>query len=167
MLTAAATLHVHGITDIQTSAQAAEALRPIAGEWAFVLFAAGILGTGMLAIPVLAGSAAYAVAEVLHWKSGMSFQAGEAKGYYAIIVAATQLGVILAFADISPMQLLLLSAMINGGVSVPLMAAMVHLADQPEIMGAFTLTQRHKVLAWVATAVMGISVLLLVIASYR
>ncbi len=164
MLTAAATLHVYGIQDIQTSAQAAEALRPVAGEYAFALFSAGIVGTGMLAVPVLAGSAAYAVADALNWKSGMSFKAGEAKGYYAVLGVATLLGVILDFTEISPMKLLLWSAMINGVVAVPLMAAMVYLASQPEVMGRFTLTWRHKILSWTATAVMGLAVLALVFA---
>jgi Mn2+/Fe2+ NRAMP family transporter len=158
MLTTAVTLHVHGVTDIQTSAQAAEALRPIAGQFAFELFAAGIVGTGLLAIPVLAGSAAYAVAETFEWKIGLGLRLAEARGFYAILVAATLIGVSMNFSRIDPIRALVWSAVINGVISVPIMAIMMLMAVRPEIMGRFTIKRRLKILGWLATLIMALAV---------
>jgi len=119
MLTAAVTLHLHGITDIQTSAQAAQALRPLAGDFAFVLFSAGIVGTGLLAVPILAGSAAYAVAEAFQWRIGLGLQLLQARGFYTIIIIATILGVALNFTPIDPIKALFWSAVINGVTLCP------------------------------------------------
>ena len=158
MLTTAVTLHVHGVTDIQTSAQAAEALRPIAGDFAFMLFAAGIVGTGLLAVPVLAGSAAYAVAEAFEWRIGLGLPLLEARGFYAILSAATLLGVAMNFSSIDPIKALIWSAVINGVISVPIMAVMMLMAVRPEIMGQFVVKRRLKWLGWLATAVMAAAV---------
>src|SRR6266702_2925157 len=141
MLTTAVTLHAHGITDIQTSAQAAQALRPIGGEFAFLLFAAGIVGTGMLAVPVLAGSAAYAVAESFRWPIGLGLRLMEARGFYGILITATTIGVALNFTVIDPV-----------------MALMMLMAARPEIMGRFTVRRRLKILGWLATGVMALAV---------
>ena len=164
MLTTAVTLHAHGITDIQTSAQAAEALRPIGGEFAFLLFAAGIVGTGMLAVPVLAGSAAYAVAESFRWPIGLGLRLMEARGFYAILIAATTIGVALNFTAIDPVKALIWSAVINGVISVPIMAVMMLMAARPEIMGRFTVRRRLKNLGWLATGVMALAVVAMVVA---
>ena len=166
VLTTAVTLHRHGVTDIQTSAQAAEALRPIAGELAFALFSAGIIGTGMLAIPVLAGSAAYAVAETFEWRKGLALKPLEARGFYAIIVAATLIGVSIDFTPIDPIKALFWSAVINGVIAVPIMAVMMLLAAKPEVMGPFVIRRRLKRLGWLATALMAVAVLLLVAMSF-
>jgi Mn2+/Fe2+ NRAMP family transporter len=156
MLTTALTLYTHGVHDIQTSAQAAEALRPIAGEFTFVLFAAGILGTGLLAVPVLAGSAAYAVAETFRWSSSLGMELKSAKGFYTIIAFATLVGVLLDFSPIDPVKALLWSAVINGVISVPVMIAMMRIATQQRIMGKFMIGARLK---WLATSVMAVIVI--------
>jgi NRAMP (natural resistance-associated macrophage protein)-like metal ion transporter len=154
MLTTAVTLHLHGVTDIQTSAQAASALRPIAGEFAFWLFSAGIIGTGLLAIPVLAGSAAYAVAGTFHWENSLELKPAAAKKFYSIIAAATLLGVALCFTPIDPIKALYWSAVINGVISVPIMSVMMLMAANKDIMGAFVISFRLKVLGWICTGVM-------------
>jgi NRAMP (natural resistance-associated macrophage protein)-like metal ion transporter len=159
MLTATVTLHLHGVTDIQTSAQAAEALRPIAGEYAFMLFSAGIVGTGLLAVPVLAGSAAYAVAESFEWRIGLGRQLTEAQGFYMILALATFLGVALNFTSIDPIKALFWSAVINGVIAVPIMAVMMLMAARADVMGQFVITPRLRILGWLATAVMAIAVL--------
>jgi Mn2+/Fe2+ NRAMP family transporter len=166
MLTAAVTLHVHGITDIQTSAQAAAALRPIAGDYAFALFAAGIIGTGLLAVPVLAGSAAYAVAEFFRWRSGLGLKPAAAKGFYSIIAISTLLGVLLNFSSIDPMKALLWSAMMNGVVAVPLMAVMMHMSGREKMMGSFVSSPRLRRMGWLATGVMALATLAFGITSW-
>jgi NRAMP (natural resistance-associated macrophage protein)-like metal ion transporter len=158
MLTTAVTLHGAGITDVTTSAQAAEALRPIAGDLAFTLFAAGIIGTGLLAIQVLAGSAAYAVAEAMRWPIGLGREPLQAKGFYAIIILATLLGASVDFTDVDPIKALIWAAVLNGVIAVPIMALMMRMAVRPDIMGAFTITPRLQRLGWVATALMAIAV---------
>jgi Mn2+/Fe2+ NRAMP family transporter len=158
ILATASTLHAHGITQIQTAAQAAEALRPIAGGLAFLLFALGIIGTGLLAIPVLAGSAAYAVAEAFGWPSTLEAKFPEAIGFYAIILAATIIGFAMGFLPINPIQLLVWTAVINGIVAVPIMAIMMLIVTNPKAMGRF---QARPTLAWAgwgATALMGVTV---------
>jgi NRAMP (natural resistance-associated macrophage protein)-like metal ion transporter len=158
IISAAATLHAAGIQDIRTSAQAAEALRPIAGDATFLLFSLGIIGTGLLAVPVLAGSAAYAMAETFEWKSGLDLKLIEAREFYAIIALATLGGVALDFTPIDPIKGLFWSAVINGVIAVPIMVVMMLLADDPEVMGPFTVTRRLKALGWLATWTMAAAV---------
>ncbi len=158
ILTTAVTLGAHGVTNIQTSAQAAEALRPVAGEFAFLLFALGIIGTGMLAVPVLAGSAAYAVTESFKWANGLDLKAVEAQEFYGIIALATIGGMLLNFAPIDPIKALVLSAQINGVIAVPIMAVMMLLAHNKKLMGEFTLSRRHTIIGWLGVAVMLVAV---------
>ena len=159
MLTAAVTLNLHGITDIQSSAQAAEALRPLAGDFAFWLFSAGIIGTGLLAVPVLAGSAAYAVAEAFRWPIGLGRTLPKARGFYAIVTIATALGVALNFSPVDPIKALFWSAVINGVIAVPIMVVMMLMAVRKDVMGQFVITRRLKTLGWLATGVMALAVL--------
>ena len=154
MLTTAATLHVQGVTSIDTAEQAAAALRPIAGNFAFLLFSAGIVGTGLLAVPVLAGSAAYAVSELFGWKAGLSRGFHEARGFYLIIVAATGIGSAMGYFDLDPMKALVVSAIVNGVISVPIMVVLMLIGQSKKIMGRFTISRRHLWLGWAATAVM-------------
>ena len=154
MLTTAATLNAHGITDIQTSSQAAEALRPIAGRFAFTIFALGIIGTGLLAVPVLAGSAAYAVGESLGWRVGLAQRPGRARAFYGVIAAATLVGAVLNFTPLDPIKALFWSAVINGVAAVPIMVMIMLMACRKDVMGAFTLGRALKILGWLATAVM-------------
>ncbi len=158
MLTTAATLNEAGITDIQSAAQAAGALRPLAGELAFGLFAAGIIGTGLLAVPVLAGSAAYAVAESFRWPIGLGLTLLEARGFYSILIIATALGVVIDLSGVDSMKVLIWAAVVNGVVSVPIMAVMMLLAVKPSVMGAFVVTKRLHLLGWFAVAVMAAAV---------
>jgi Mn2+/Fe2+ NRAMP family transporter len=158
IVTTAATLHAHGITDVQTSEQAAEALRPIAGNFAFVIFALGILGTGLLAVPVLAGSSAYALAEAMQWEGGLSRLPNEAKQFYATIVGGTVIGVGINFVNIDPIKALFWSAVINGVVAVPLMIVMMIMTMQPKVMGQFTLPRWLWAIGWVSTAAMAFAV---------
>jgi len=158
ILTTAVTLHDAGITDIQSSAQAAQALRPIAGDFAFTLFAAGIIGTGLLAIPVLAGSAAYAVAEAMKWPIGLGLEPLEAKGFYGIITIATLLGAGIDFTSIDPIRALIWSAVLNGVIAVPIMAVMMRMAVRPDIMGPFVIKRRLQRLGWFATVLMALAV---------
>ena len=154
ILTVAATLHQQGKTEIDTAAQAAEALRPVAGPLAFFLFAAGIVGTGMLALPVLAGSAAYAVGEALRWPTGLDRKAHEAKGFYAVITVATLLGIILNFTRLDPIKALIWTAVINGVTAAPLMVVMMLMTTNRKVMGQFTLSRYLRITGWLATALM-------------
>ncbi len=160
ILSTAATLHAAGITDIQTSAQAAEALRPLAGDLTFVLFSLGIIGTGMLAVPVLAGSAAYAVAETAGWRGSLSLRLdrGEGRGFYGVIAAATVGGVILCFSSTDPVKELFWSAVLNGVIAVPIMAVMMLLASRHATMGDLVIGKRLCWLGWSATFVMALTV---------
>jgi Mn2+/Fe2+ NRAMP family transporter len=162
ILGTAATLNVAGITDIQTSAQAASALRPLAGDFSFVLFSLGIIGTGMIAVPVLAGSAAYAVAETFEWKRGLDLKLLEAREFYAIIALATLGGVALDFSPIDPIRALFWAAVINGIIAVPIMVVMMLLADDAKVMGAFTVTRALKALGWLATGTMAAAVVAMI-----
>ena len=166
MLTAAVTLHTAGITNIESSAEAASALRPIAGNFAFLLFAAGIVGTGMLAVPVLAGSAAYAVAEAMKWPIGHALQPTEAKGFYSILTLATLLGAALDFAPVDPIKALFWSAVLNGVVAVPIMVVMMRMAVRPDIMGAFVITRRLWRLGWMATGAMAVAVVAMIVSLF-
>jgi NRAMP (natural resistance-associated macrophage protein)-like metal ion transporter len=154
ILTTAATLHAAGITDIQTSAQAAKALEPLAGRFAFALFALGIIGTGLLAVPVLAGAAAYGVAEAFRWPASLERQPREARGFYGVLAVATLIGLALNFVGLNPIRALVWSAVINGVVSVPLMVVTMRMAVNPKVMGRFTLPLRLRVVGWIATVVM-------------
>ncbi|MGZ3158228.1 MAG: NRAMP family divalent metal transporter [Burkholderiaceae bacterium] len=158
ILTTAVTLNLHGITDIQTSAQAATALRPIAGEFAFLLFSAGIIGTGLLAIPVLAGSSAYAMSGAFRWKNSLEHKPMEAKRFYGIIAVSTMIGIALGFTSIDPIKALYWSAVINGVISVPIMAVMMLMAARREIMGRFVISKSLKTLGWLATLMMAVAV---------
>jgi NRAMP (natural resistance-associated macrophage protein)-like metal ion transporter len=165
ILTAAVTLHLHGITDIQTSAQAAEALRPLAGEFAFLLFTAGIIGTGLLAVPVLAGSAAYAIAESFNWRIGLGRKLLEARGFYMILIIATLLGVALNFTPIDPIKALFWSAVINGVIAVPIMVVIMLMVARSDVMGQFMISRRLRITGWLATAVMAFAVLAMAVTS--
>ena len=158
IITTAATLHVNGITDIQTSAQAAEALRPIAGALTFVIFAAGIIGIGLLAVPVLAGSAAYALGEALNWPTGLDRRPLDAKAFYGTIAVATVIGVLINFVDLDPIKALFWSAVLNGVVAVPLMVVIMIMAMQPKVMGQFVLPRPLWAMGWLCTAVMAVAV---------
>jgi NRAMP (natural resistance-associated macrophage protein)-like metal ion transporter len=157
MVTAAATLHESGITQIESSAQAAEALKPIAGSFAQVLFVLGIVGTGLLAVPVLGGSAAYGVGETLKWPTGLNRKPNEAKAFYATIALATAIGVGLDFTPINPIQALYWSAVINGVVAVPVMVIMMLMATQPRIMGKQTIGLTLQIFGWIATVFMALA----------
>ncbi len=159
ILSTAATLHAAGVVDIQTSAQAAEALRPLGGHTTFLLFSLGIIGTGMLAVPVLAGSAAYAVSESFEWQSGLDMKVHEALEFYGIIAVATVGGVALTFTHLDPVRALVWSAEINGVIAVPIMAIMMLLAARKDVMGRFVIRPRLRSLGWAATAVMAVTVL--------
>jgi NRAMP (natural resistance-associated macrophage protein)-like metal ion transporter len=154
ILTAAATLHARGILDIQTASQAAKALEPLAGKFAFVIFALGIIGTGLLAVPVLAGSAAYGVSEAFQWTASLQKKPKQAARFYATIGVATCIGLALTFAHINPMKALFWSAVINGVVAVPVMTMMMILTHNRKIMGKFTLPGYLRWVGWLATAVM-------------
>ena len=160
ILSTAATLHAAGVTDIQTSAQAAEALRPLAGDLTFLLFSLGIIGTGLLAVPVLAGSAAYAVAEAAGWPGSLSLRVdqGEGRGFYGVIAAATFGGVVLCFTPTDPVKELFWAAVLNGVIAVPIMAVMMLLASSSETMGAHVIGVRLRWMGWIATAVMAVMV---------
>ena len=161
ILATAVTLHVAGITDIQTAAEAASTLRPLAGDFAFVLFAMGILGVGLIGVPVLAGSAAYALAEAMSWKSGLERKATDARGFYGVIAVSVLAGMVIQYSPISPMKALFWSAVINGVVAVPLMVVIILLASKRSVMGQFTSSRPILALGWIATAVMGLAAILM------
>ena len=152
----AATLNAGGVTDIRTSAEAAQALRPVAGDLAFAVFAAGIVGTGMLAVPVLGGSAAYAVCEAFRWPEGLDRRPREAKAFYATIALATLAGAALNFTAIDPIKALYWSAVVNGVLAAPLMAVMMLISTNPRVMGRLTLPRPMVLGGWLATAVMAL-----------
>jgi NRAMP (natural resistance-associated macrophage protein)-like metal ion transporter len=154
IIATAATLNAGGITSIQTSSQAAEALRPIAGVFTFAIFALGIIGTGMLAVPVLAGSAAYAVCESFGWVEGLDRKLHDARAFYGVIALSTLVGLALNFVGLDPIKALYWSAVLNGLLAAPLMATMLLIASNPKIMGELTLPVAMKVVGWLAAAVM-------------
>jgi NRAMP (natural resistance-associated macrophage protein)-like metal ion transporter len=157
VITTAATLHSHGITDIQTSAQAAEALRPLAGDFAFALFSMGIIGTGLLTVPVLAGSAAYALGEALGWRVGLAQKPRRAKAFYATIAVATLVGMSMSVLRLDPVKALFWSAVVNGVVAVPLMAMIMLIAVRPGVMGQFVVGRWLRGFGWLATAMMALA----------
>lgn len=154
MIGTAATLNASGHSGIQTAADAAKALQPVAGKFAFVLFALGIIGTGLLAVPVLAGSAAYAIGETRGWKCGLEHRPWEAVGFYVVIGLATMLGIAIDWSPLSPIKALFYSAVINGFVAVPIMAAMMLVVSRGSKMGKFTAKPRLLIFGWAATIVM-------------
>jgi Mn2+/Fe2+ NRAMP family transporter len=155
ILATAVTLHVAGITDINTAAEAASALRPLAGEFAYILFGLGILGVGLIGVPVLAGSGAYALAETMGWNTGLERKATDARGFYGIIAVSVLAGFGIQYLPISPMKALFWSAVINGVVAVPLMAVIILLVSKKSVMGAYVASRPIIVLGWIATLVMG------------
>jgi NRAMP (natural resistance-associated macrophage protein)-like metal ion transporter len=159
IITTAATLNKAGITNIETSAQAAEALRPIAGNFAFVVFALGIVGTGLLAVPVLAGSAAYAVGEACKWPVGLARKPKHATAFYSTLTAATVLGMAIIWTPIDPIKALYWSAVINGAVAVPVMTVMMLMTARHKVMGKFTVKGWLRTLGWASTAAMAACVL--------
>ncbi len=161
ILATGVTLNVSGITDITTAAQAAGALRPLAGDLAFILFAVGILGVGLIGVPVLASSGAYAFSEAMGWNSGLEFKANDAKGFYSIIAISVLLGLVIQYSPISPMKALFWSAVINGVIAVPLMVVIILLVSKKSVMGKFTASRPIILLGWVAVAVMGAAAVLM------
>jgi len=161
ILTTAAVLNANGVKDIHTAADAANALRPLAGELTFVMFSLGIIGTGLLAIPVLAGSAAYGVADAFGWPATLEAKAPEAVGFYSIIAAATIIGLALGFTSLDPIKMLIWSAVLNGIVAVPIMVAMMLIVSSKKVMQRFRAKPWLIVLGWLGTAVMAIAVLAL------
>ena len=157
ILTTAVTLHAHGVTDVQTSAQAAEALRPVVGQWAFTIFSLGVIGTGLLAVPVLAGSTAYAAAETFGWDKGLEKCFGEARAFYSVIIVSMIVAIGVVFSPLDPIKALFWSAVINGVIAVPIMAAMMLLASRRNEMGVFVATPTQRALGWIATAVMAVA----------
>jgi Mn2+/Fe2+ NRAMP family transporter len=166
MVTTGATLHAAGTTDIATSTQAAEALKPVAGPFAFTIFTIGILGTGLLAVPVLAGSAAYALAEARRWPEGLARKPKSAVAFYSTIALATMIGALINFSPIDPIKALYWSAVINGIVAVPVMAIMMTMTANPRIMGDFAVTGFVRGTGWIATVVMAAAVVGMAVTSF-
>lgn len=154
ILTAASTLHTHGITNVSTPAQAASALAPIAGRFAGALFVCGIVGTGMLAVPILATSAGYAISESLKWKTSLESSPRKAPGFYAVITAATAIGLLINFLHIDPIKSLVWAAVLNGIVAAPLMAVIMMMASSRKVMGKFLIPTYLRWIGWLATALM-------------
>jgi NRAMP (natural resistance-associated macrophage protein)-like metal ion transporter len=162
IVTAASTLHLNGITNIETASQAAEALRPLAGNFAYILFALGILGTGLLAIPVLAGSASYAVAEAAGWKEGLYRKFKQAHGFYGVMALATLFGILVNFTPIKPFQMLYYTAALNGVLAPPLMIMILFIANNKKVMGQYTNTRTSNIMGWIITLVMGAGAITLI-----
>ena len=160
IIATAATLNAHGVTDVASAAQAADALRPIAGNLAFALFAIGIIGTGLLAVPVLAGAAAYAVSETFRWTEGLDRKPREAKAFYGVIALATLGGVALNFTGVDPMRALYWAAVVNGLLAPPLMVVTMRIASNPRVMGRLTIPRHLAIGGWISTAVMSAIALL-------
>jgi len=163
ILATAVTLHVAGITDIQTAAQAASALRPLAGQFAFMLFAVGILGVGLIGVPVLAGSGAYALSEAMGWTWGLERKTKDARGFYGVIIVSVLMALVIQYSPINPMKALFWSAVINGVVAVPLMAVIIVLVSKPSVMGKYTASRPLVVLGWIATAIMGAAAVMMLL----
>ena len=164
VITTASTLHAHGVQTIQTAAEAAEALRALGGRFTFILFALGIIGAGLLTLPALSTSAAYAVGELMSWRVGRRYPPGHARGFYATTALATALAAALNFTSFNPIRALYWSAVLNGVIAVPLLAAVMYLATRPRVMGPLQLPAGLRALGWAATAVMAASVVGLALA---
>jgi Mn2+/Fe2+ NRAMP family transporter len=163
ILATGVTLHAAGVTQIDTATQAATALRPLAGNFAFLLFAVGIIGVGLIGVPVLAGSAAYAMAEAMSWREGLEERVDDARGFYAVIAVSVLAGLVIQYSPITPMRALFWSAVINGVVAVPLMAVIIVLSSRRSVMGDYTASTTLVVLGWIATAVMGVAAVMMVV----
>jgi NRAMP (natural resistance-associated macrophage protein)-like metal ion transporter len=157
MVAAAATLHAQGVNHIESSAQAAEALKPVAGQFAFIVFAVGIIGTGLLSVPVLAGSTAYAVAESFGWKEGLGKKLSDAKAFYATIVVATLGSVAVTMVGLDPVRALYWSAVVNGVLATPLIIVMVMMARNRAIMGELKAPRWMIAISIFTAVVMGLS----------
>ena len=166
IMTSSSVLHAHGVTNIQTADQAAAALQPLAGQFAETLFAAGIVGTGLLAVPVLAGSAAYGVAEAFGWREGLGQTAGNARGFYGVIALATLVGMLLNFVGINPIAALVYTAIINGVVAVPLLVMILLVANNHRIMGSFTNGRLSNIIGVVTTVFMGVAAVVTVVSLF-
>ncbi|MFW2853795.1 NRAMP family divalent metal transporter [Sphingomonas sp. TX0543] len=162
MIGTAATLHASGSVTINTAADAAKALQPVAGPFAFLLFSLGIIGTGLLAVPVLAGSAAYAIGEARGWKCGLDQRPWEAVGFYTVIALATLLGIGIDWSDLDPIKALFWSAVINGVVAVPIMVAMMLVVSRRRAMGKFAASGKLLFVGWAATAVMAVAAIAMI-----
>ena len=163
IITTAATLHANGIDKIGTAAQAAEALRPIAGDFAYLLFAIGIIGTGLLAVPVLAGSSAYALSETTGLKAGLSKKTKRAPGFYGIIVASTFIGMLISWWGIDPIKALYYAAALNGLMAPPLMVLIILIANNKKIMGNYVNNKIANIGGWIIVTVMSIAGILLIV----
>jgi Mn2+/Fe2+ NRAMP family transporter len=163
ILATAVTLNVSGVTNIETAAQAASALRPLAGDFAFLLFAIGIIGVGLIGVPVLAGSAAYALAEAMEWRSGLERKPKNARKFYGVIAVSVLAASVIQYSPISPMKALFWSAVINGLVAVPLIVVIILLASRQSVMGPFTSSRPIMALGWIGAAVMGLAAVLMFI----
>lgn len=161
ILATAVTLHVAGITNIETAAQAASALRPLAGDFAFILFAMGIVGVGLIGVPVLAGSSAYALAEAMGWNEGLEKEVRDARAFYGVIAFSVIAGLLIQYSPVSPMKALFWSSVINGVVAVPLMAVIILLASKRSVMGPYVSGWVTVLLGWIATVVMGVAAVLM------
>ena len=167
IVTTAATLHANGITNIATASQAAEALKPVAGNFAYLLFAAGIIGTGLLAVPILAGSSAYAIAETTGLKAGLSKKLGLAPGFYGIIAVSTLIGMVFSWLRIDPIKALYYAAALNGLAAPPLMALVILIANNKKIMGRFVNKRISNIVGWIIVLVMAIAGILLIIDLFK
>ena len=163
ILATAVTLNVAGVTNIETAAQAASALKPLAGNFAFLLFALGILGVGLIGVPVLAGSGGYALCEAMGWKWGLERKATDARGFYGVIAVSVLLGLVIQYSPINPMKALFWSAVINGVVAVPLLAVITVLVSKASVMGPYTASRSLIVMGWIATAVMGVAAVMMLL----
>jgi Mn2+/Fe2+ NRAMP family transporter len=163
ILATAVTLHAAGVTNIDSAAKAAGALKPLAGNFAFLLFAVGILGTGLLGVPVLAGSGAYALGEAMGWQTGLGRRPRDARGFYATLAISVLAGLLIQYSPLNPMKALFYSAVINGVVAVPLMVVVILLASRKSVMGRFTAGRPLLIMGWVATAFMGCAALCMLI----
>lgn len=163
IVTTASTLGVHGLTTITTADQAAAALRPLAGDFAFLLFAAGIIGTGLLAVPILAGSASYALAETFNWKAGLGKKFNQAKAFYVIIIISTLVGVLINFTPIQPFQMLYYTAILNGICAPPLLILIMLISRNKKIMGQYTNSRLSNIMGWIIAVVMSLAAIALII----
>lgn len=163
ILTTASTLGTHGITEVATASAAAEALRPLAGDFTFFLFALGIIGTGLLAVPILAGSASYAVAEALGWKSGLYRKLMQAHGFYGIIAIATMAGLLVNFLSVPPFKMLYYTAVLNGIIAPPLLVLIMLIANRQDIMGRHVNSPFSNIMGWTVTGLMTVAALALII----
>jgi NRAMP (natural resistance-associated macrophage protein)-like metal ion transporter len=167
MITTAGSLHAHGVTDIQTADQAAKSLEPLvktfpqAGEISKIIFALGIIGTGLLAVPVLAGSSGYALSDAFGWKEGLSKQFKQAKGFYVVIAASTVIGLWINFIHIDPIKALVYTAVINGIIAVPILFAVMKIANDKEMLRGKTNGRASNIIGWLIFAIMGVSVIIM------